>query len=187
VTGSLVRRSAALFCGLVALLIAPGASPAFALAQDPSYRTETATTERIEVGSTADSGFRELWQASTTAGAELVACIGGERRDGVARITQVLQLSSGRADSLAASASGSIEQCGPPDWFGTAHTHIARYDGQHPYPAFSGADRGVMMLWWKRWQADGVFCVLYSATQAHCETSGASPGLVAGPGTQTSY
>lgn len=185
-SASRVRPSGAAVRCLVACLIAPGPATAFAMPQDANYRTEIAT-ERIEVGSTADAGLRTLWQASTSAGAELVACIGGERRDGVARITQVLQLSSAGGDSLAASASGSIEQCGPPTWFGTVHTHIARYDGQHPYPAFSGADRGVMMLWWKRWQVDGVFCVLYSPSQAHCETTGASPALVAGPGTQTRY
>jgi hypothetical protein len=73
-----------------------------------------------------------------------------------------------RADSLGAGAAASIELCRPPQWFGTAHTHVARYDGVRPYPDFSGADRGVMRLWWKRWRVGGTFCVLYSGRDAHC-------------------
>ncbi len=121
------------------------------------------------------------------AGVERAACIGGDRQGGVARITQVLPLAPAGADSMAVPASVSIEQCGPPNWFGTAHTHIALYDGQHPYPNFSGADRGVMGLWLERWAADGVFCVLYSASAAHCEAAGSAGSLVAGPGTAASY
>jgi hypothetical protein len=128
-----------------------------------------------------------LWEASTAAGAERVACIGGDLRDGVGHITRVLILESGNADSLGISASASIDRCSPPQWFGTAHTHIALYDGQHRYPNFSGADRGVMMLWWRRWTVDGVFCVLYSSTEAHCELQGASASLIAGPGTRVTY
>jgi hypothetical protein len=173
---------------LTAAIIAYGLGAPVARGQEPRYGTETAAQpSRFEVGDSADQGLRALWEASSAAGAERVACIGGERRNGVGRITRVLALDSARSDSLAVSASASIERCGPPLWFGTVHTHIARYDGQHPYPGFSGSDRGVMMLWWKRWQVDGIFCVLYSPNMAHCETSGASAGLVAGPGTRTSY
>jgi hypothetical protein len=173
---------------LAAALIAHGVGPPVARGQEPRYGTETGNQpSRFEVGDSADQALRGLWEASSAARAERVACIGGERKDGVGRILRVLPLEPAKSDSLAVSASASIERCGPPMWFGTAHTHIALYDGQHPYPGFSGSDRGVMMLWWKRWQVDGIFCVLYSPTMAHCETSGASAGLVAGPGTRTSY
>ena len=116
-----------------------------------------------------------------------MACIGGERDRGVAFITRVLPLEPSAADSMGVSASVSIERCGPPEWFGTAHTHIAHRTGERPYATFSGADRGVMRLWLRRWAADGVFCLLYSPTDAHCETEGASGTLVAGPETGTSY
>lgn len=88
---------------------------------------------------------------------------------------------------MGVAASVSIERCGPPDWFGTAHTHIALRDGHRPYATFSGADRGVMGFWLERWGTDGVFCVLYSAAAAHCEAAGAAGSLVAGPGTAASY
>jgi hypothetical protein len=52
------------------------------------------------------------------------------------------------------------------------HTHVALYDGAHPYARFSGADRGVNRLWWRRWDAEGMFCVLYSPTDAYCEIDG---------------
>ena len=52
------------------------------------------------------------------------------------------------------------------------HTHVALRDGLRPYSLFSGADRGVMMLWWHRWQVDGVFCLLYSENDVICEIEG---------------
>ena len=158
-----------------------------AVTQEPRYGTPPTSLSRFEVDAGVGHAFRELWEASSAAGAERVACIGGEPRDGVGHISRVQVLEPGDADSLGIAASTSIERCSPPEWFGTAHTHIARYDGEHPYRTFSGADRGVMMLWWRRWRTDGIFCVLYSSTNAHCETLGASAGLIAGPGTQTSY
>ena len=102
-------------------------------------------------------------------------------------MTCVRPLDPAGADSLGVSASASIETCAPPEWFGTAHTHVALYDGEHPYPNFSGADRSVMLLWWRHWKTDGVFCVLYSPQGAHCESDGVSGGLVAGPETRVSY
>ena len=41
-----------------------------------------------------------------------------------------------------------------------------------PYSRFSGADRGVNRLWWRRWNAEGMFCVVFSATDAYCEIDG---------------
>lgn len=143
--------------------------------------------QRFELADEAKAVFHTLWESSVVAGAERVACIGGVREGGVARVTRVLVLDPADADSMGIAAAASIEKCGPPDWFGTAHTHIAHRDGRRPYPTFSGADRGVMRLWLRRWTADGVFCLLYSPTQAHCEAEGDSGSLVAGPGTGTSY
>ena len=34
-----------------------------------------------------------------------------------------------------------------------------------------------MLMWWRRWKADGMFCVLYSADEAYCEIDG--PGGLA--------
>lgn len=41
--------------------------------------------------------------------------------------------------------------------------------GGHAYVTFSANDRQVMFLWRRTWQIEGVFCVLYSGQQAHCE------------------
>jgi hypothetical protein len=142
---------------------------------------------RFELDAGARATLHNLWESSVAAGAERAACIGGVRENGVAHVTRVLVLDPSDADSMGIAAGTSIETCGPPDWFGTAHTHIAHRDGRRPYPTFSGADRGVMRLWLKRWAADGVFCLLYSPTDAHCEAEGASGSLVAGPETGTSY
>jgi hypothetical protein len=159
-------------------------------AQDAQYGVSAPTplpVQRVELGDEAKAVFHTLWESSVAAGAERVACIGGVREGGVARVTRVLVLDPADADSMGIAAAASIERCGPPDWFGTAHTHIAHRGGRRSYPTFSGADRGVMRLWLRRWDADGVFCLLYSPTVAHCEAEGDSGSLVAGPGTGTSY
>jgi hypothetical protein len=52
------------------------------------------------------------------------------------------------------------------------HTHVALRDGRFPYSLFSGADRGVMMLWWQRWRLAGIFCLLYSDEDVICEIEG---------------
>jgi hypothetical protein len=58
-----------------------------------------------------------------------------------------------------------------PEWVGTVHTHIALHGGV-PYSTFSGADRGVNTLWWRRWSVDGTFCVLFTEQDAYCEVDG---------------
>jgi hypothetical protein len=172
--------------GVVAAVVVAGGADAHA--QEPRYGADApGAVHRFEVTADARQAFHALWDSSIAAGAEHVACIGGERDSGVASITRVLPLQPSTADSMGVSASTSIERCGPPDWFGTAHTHIAHRSGERPYATFSGADRGVMRLWLRRWAADGVFCLLYSPKDAHCETEGASGSLVAGPETGTSY
>jgi hypothetical protein len=180
--GSSVRGLVAFI--LPALLAAPAAR-----AQDsaPSYQQPRGNRmppvprtdfqplpARFSFNTDATALLHRLWQESAASQREHVACIVGEVEEEKVRVTSVMLLDVAGADSLGVSAQGSIDACGPPDWLGTVHTHIARYDGQHPYPNFSGADRGVMFMWWQRWQVDGLFCVLYSEREAFCEVSGAS-------------
>jgi hypothetical protein len=127
--------------------------------------------QAFAVAPEAQAAMRALWSASVAAKAERVACLASVVDGDTLRITRVQPLEAG-ADSLAVSAGASLERCGPPEWQGTVHTHIALTNGQRPYPLFSGADRGVMLMWWQRWKADGTFCLLFSENQAHCEIDG---------------
>lgn len=128
---------------------------------------------RFSFASDATILLHRLWSESAAEKREHVACLAGELRGDSVRVTRVKLLEVGRADSLGVSAQSSIDACGPPNWMGTVHTHIALYDGKRPYDVFSGADRGIMFMWWQRWEADGMFCVLYSETDAFCEVLGA--------------
>jgi hypothetical protein len=121
---------------------------------------------------TARPALHLLWQESIGAKAERVACLAGTIESDTVRITDVYPLQPGYSDSLGISAGTSLELCGPPDWRGTVHTHVALRDGRQPYSLFSGADRGIMMLWWRRWKVDGIFCLLYSADEVICEIEG---------------
>jgi hypothetical protein len=116
--------------------------------------------------------LHRLWEASLGAKAERVACLDGSIGGDTVRISRVLPLQAGASDSLGISAAASLDSCGPPSWRGTVHTHIALRDGRRPYSLFSGADRGIMMLWWRRWREDGIFCLLYSAEEVICEIEG---------------
>ena len=124
---------------------------------------------RFEAG--AQTELRRLWVESSGARTERVACLAGEIVRDTVRVTRVLPL-VGWADSLGVSAGRSLEECGPPRWQGTVHTHVATRSGGGPYARFSGADRGVNRLWWRRWHTEGMFCVLFSATDAYCEIDG---------------
>lgn len=119
----------------------------------------------------AQTGLRLLWVESSGANTERVACLAGEIVGDTVRVTRILPL-AGWADSLGVSAEQSLEACGPPRWQGTVHTHVATRSGGEPYARFSGADRGVNRLWWRRWHTEGMFCVLFSATDAYCEIDG---------------
>jgi hypothetical protein len=125
----------------------------------------------------ARAALRQLWNESVAARAERVACLAVERQGRITVITRVELLSVARADSAVVAAGESIHRCGPPDWLGTVHTHIARFGGQ-PYVTFSRNDRHVMFLWRRRWGIEGVFCLLYSERAAHCE---AEPGVSGEP------
>jgi hypothetical protein len=134
----------------------------------------TARLTRFRFAPDASTNLRGLWRLSVTEQRERVACLGGSLNRDSAVVTNVLLLEPRRADSLGVSAQTSIDTCGPPDWIGTVHTHIAHLDNGDPYDRLSGADRGVMQMWWRKWRHDGVFCVLYSETEAYCEMNGAT-------------
>ena len=137
--------------------------------------------QALAVAPDAQAGLRALWRESAAARAERVACLASVVDGDTLRITRISPLPAG-ADSLAVSAEPSLERCGPPEWQGTVHTHLALADGQRAHAQFSGSDRGVMLMWWQRWKMDGTFCLLYTEDEAHCEIDGA--GLVILPSTR---
>lgn len=120
----------------------------------------------------AGAALRALWETSAAAGEERAACLAAAVRGDSVIVSRVLTLPPEAADSLGISAVSSIERCGPPEWAGTVHTHVALYTETLPSRRFSGQDRQVMSLWHDRWRVRGVFCVLYSERDAHCEASG---------------
>lgn len=115
----------------------------------------------------AQAQLHQLWFTSLRAGQERVACLGGEHSGAVVSITHIEPIVA-RADSANASAWSSLRTCAPPEWLGTVHTHIARFNGR-PYANFSAPDRLVMRIWRERWNAEGVFCLLYTDRDASCE------------------
>lgn len=135
----------------------------------------------LAVATDAQAGMRALWRESAAAGAERVACLASIVDGDTLRITRINPLPAG-ADSLAVSAGSSLDLCGPPAWQGTVHTHLALASGRPSQARFSGADRGVMLMWWQRWKMDGTFCLLYAENEAHCEIDGA--GLIILPSTR---
>ncbi len=153
---AIVARTARI--GVVALLLA---------ADGPA---RIPTTFRFEPSARPE--LHRLWEGSVNAKAERVACLAGLIEGDTVSISRVLPLDVGASDSLGVSAAASLETCGPPTWRGTVHTHVALRDGRQPYSLFSGADRGIMMLWWRRWQEDGIFCLLYSGEEVICEIEG---------------
>ena len=152
----------------LACLAAPAA------AQGPSRASFQFSTE-------AASGLRALWEESVRARQERVACLAADIRGDTVFVTRVLRVEPDAADSMGISASESVEQCGPPAWKGTVHTHVALYTDHSPSRRFSGQDRTVMRMWYDRWRADGVFCVAYSERDAHCEADGVVGGVRSRP------
>ena len=112
---------------------------------------------------------------------ERVACLSAEIRNDTVHVSRILELAPHEADSMSIGAEASILRCGPPEWSGTVHTHVADYSDGQPSTLFSAQDRGVMRRWYQRWQADGVFCLVYSARDAHCEADGVVGGMRRGP------
>ena len=112
---------------------------------------------------------------------ERVACLAADIRGDTVLVNRVHLVTPDAADSLGVSATASIEQCGPPEWDGTVHTHVALYTEDSPSRRFSGQDRTVMRMWYDRWHADGVFCIAYSEQSAHCEADGVVGGMRSRP------
>lgn len=153
------------------LLLAPRAAAQNALPTTPASERAPSSFRFVPE---ASAGLRELWRRSSAEKREYVACLGGTIRSDSVLVERILTLEPTAADSLGVSAEASIDTCGPPLYQGTVHTHIALMDGDRPYERFSGADRGVMALWWRRWKQDGMFCVLYTQRDAYCEVDGTS-------------
>ncbi len=125
----------------------------------------------------AGRALRALWDASLAAREERVACLASSIRNDTVFVSAIAPLEPEGADSMGISATASVDQCGPPQWAGTVHTHIALYTDNRPSTRFSGQDRIAMRLWYDRWQSDGVFCVVYSERDAHCEADGVVGGM----------
>ena len=128
----------------------------------------------------AGLGLRALWEQSVAAKQERVACLGTTIRNDTVFVERILALDAREADSMSIASTASVERCGPPEWQGTVHTHVALYDDA-PSKRFSAQDRGVMRQWYARWNAEGVFCLVYSARVAHCEADGVVGGLRSKP------
>ncbi len=122
-----------------------------------------------------------IWRTSVAAKEERVACLASTIRNDTVFVSRILPLDAEGADSMGIGSTESIERCGPPEWSGTVHTHVAMYSDTLPSTRFSAQDRGVMQRWYQRWHADGVFCLVYSARDAHCEADGVVGGLRSRP------
>lgn len=129
----------------------------------------------------AGTALRELWRASLAAREERVACLATTIRNDTVFVQRIAPLEPEDADSMGISATASVEQCGPPEWSGTVHSHIALYTDDRPSTKFSSQDRTAMRLWYDRWHADGVFCLVYSEEDAHCEADGVVGGMRSAP------
>lgn len=162
--------------GLFGTIAALGAAAAGAslFAQNPVRPAFRFTRE-------AGSALRDLWQTSVAAREERVACLASTIRNDTVWVNRVTPVEPEEADSMGISAVASVDQCGPPEWSGTVHTHIALYTDDLPSTKFSAQDRVAMRLWYDRWHADGVFCVVYSPEDAHCEADGVVGGLRSRP------
>jgi hypothetical protein len=143
-------------------------------------QTESVTTRpraAFRFSREAGTALSTLWTASVAAREERVACLASTIRNDTVFVSRVDPVEPQEADSMGIAAAGSIERCGPPEWSGTVHTHIALYTDDRPSARFSAQDRIVMRLWYDRWHADGVFCLIYSAHDAHCEADGVVGGM----------
>ena len=129
----------------------------------------------------AGASLRALWEESVAVQQERVACLAADVRGDTVYVSRILPVEPEAADSMGVSATSSIERCGPPEWKGTVHTHVARYTEDGPSRRFSGQDRTAMRMWYDRWRSDGVFCIVYSENSAHCEADGVAGGMRSRP------
>ena len=146
-----------------------------AAAQDPP------SSARFRFSAEAGATLRALWEESVAAHQERVACLAADIHGDTVFVSRVLRIEPDAADSMGISATASIDRCGPPEWDGTVHTHVALYTEDSPSRRFSGQDRTVMRMWYDRWHSDGVFCIVYSERSAHCEADGVVGGLRSRP------
>lgn len=161
--------------GLVALLALVPAAPLTAQRHSGSSRPV------FRFSSEAGAALRALWHTSLAAREERVACLASTIRNDTVFVTRLKALEPEEADSMGISAKASVEECGPPEWSGTVHSHVALYTDDLPSTRFSAQDRTAMRLWYDRWHADGVFCVVYSEENAHCEADGVVGGMRSRP------
>jgi hypothetical protein len=159
---------------ILALALAPCALSA---QQNPMAQPRAAFRFSREAG----AALRGLWAASIAAREERVACVASSIRNDTVFVSRIDLLEPENADSMGISATRSVERCGPPEWSGTVHSHIALYTDDSPSTRFSAQDRTAMRLWYDRWHADGVFCLIYSARDAHCEADGVIGGTRSKP------
>ena len=136
---------------------------------------------RFRFSPEAGTSLRAMWEESVAAQQERVACLAADVRGDTVFVGRILPVEPEGADSMGISATASIERCGPPEWNGTVHTHVALYTEDSPSRRFSGQDRTVMRMWYDRWRSDGVFCVVYSERSAHCEADGVAGGMRSRP------
>ncbi len=155
---------------LAATVLCPAAA-----AQDIAPKAEFRFSEG------AGASLRTLWEESLAAREERVACLAAAIRGDTVFVSRILPIEPDGADSMGVSATASVEHCGPPEWTGTVHTHVALYTDDSPSRRFSGQDRTVMRMWYDRWRSNAVFCVVYSKQSAHCEADGVAGGMRARP------
>jgi hypothetical protein len=164
--------------GVAALLLGAGLPAPLRAQQDSGIPSRNPT---FRFSREAGTALRALWEASTAAREERVACLASSIRNDTVFVSRIASLDPEDADSLGISATASVEQCGPPAWSGTVHSHVALYTDDRPSMRFSAQDRTAMRLWYDRWHADGVFCLIYSANDAHCEADGVVGGMRSKP------
>jgi hypothetical protein len=126
----------------------------------------------VRLDSLARTGLHDLWRASLAAREERVACLGGRIVQDTAHVERWRPVTTAPGDSIAVSAEASLEECRPPEWFGTVHTHVPLHETDPIYSNFSGSDHGVMLTWVARWRANGVFCILFTEADARCQVEG---------------
>ena len=176
-------RAAAWAC-LAVIALPARATPQAATVTDTALPPDTAASApqpAFRFSAEAGLGLRALWEESVAAKQERVACLGASVRHDTVFVERILALEPSEADSMSIGSGASIQRCGPPHWSGTVHTHVALYTEDSPSKRFSAQDRGVMRQWYERWKADGVFCLVYSARDAHCEADGVVGGMRSRP------
>ncbi|HZI75614.1 MAG TPA: hypothetical protein VFD73_16655, partial [Gemmatimonadales bacterium] len=125
-------------------IVLPVVMAAGAVASQANAQTGRAPHGTFRFSHEAGLGLQALWQESIATRQERVACMASTIRNDTVFVTRIAMVKSEEADSLGISARASVEQCGPPAWSGTVHTHIALYSDSLPSTRFSAQDRAAM-------------------------------------------